>query len=296
MKLPLPLKALFATALLGAAIVPVAQAQQGAAPLTLKTYAAPESSFFVSSTLVSGRTEAVLIDAQFTRAHAHRVVADILESGKKLTTVLVSAGDPDYYFGLPVIAAAFPEARIVATQPVLDHINESLQKKLDTWGPRLGANGPGKALLPQVLKADALTVDGERLEIRGTAGDDYHRFVWIPSLSTVVGGVDLFGPGMHVWQADAPTPAARAAWKKRLDTVEALKPAAVVPGHFVAGQHSGTQAIGYTRAYLDAIDAEQAKAADSAALVTAMKQRYPNAQLPIALDIGAKVIKGEMKW
>ncbi|PZA18786.1 MBL fold metallo-hydrolase, partial [Modestobacter versicolor] len=41
---------------------------------------------------------------------------------------------------------------------------------------------------------------------------------------------------------------------------------------------------------------EAAKAADSAALIAAMKRRYPSAGLAPALEIGAKVVKGEMKW
>ena len=36
--------------------------------------------------------------------------------------------------------------------------------------------------------------------------------------------------------------------------------------------------------------------ANAAALVEAMKSAYPTAGLPIALEIGAKVNKGEMKW
>mgnify|MGYP003503011952 CR=1 FL=1 len=39
-----------------------------------------------------------------------------------------------------------------------------------------------------------------------------------------------------------------------------------------------------------------AKAANAAALIEAMKTAYPNAGLMVALDIGAKVNKGEMKW
>jgi hypothetical protein len=38
------------------------------------------------------------------------------------------------------------------------------------------------------------------------------------------------------------------------------------------------------------------KAADSSALVAAMTKRYPNAGLAVALNIGAKVAKSEMKW
>lgn len=39
-----------------------------------------------------------------------------------------------------------------------------------------------------------------------------------------------------------------------------------------------------------------AKAANAAALIDAMKAAYPNAGLMVALGIGAKVNKGEMKW
>jgi len=55
-------------------------------------------------------------------------------------------------------------------------------------------------------------------------------------------------------------------------------------------------AITYTRNYLVAFEEELAKATDSAALVTAMKRRYPDAGMGVALDIGAKVATGEMKW
>ena len=41
---------------------------------------------------------------------------------------------------------------------------------------------------------------------------------------------------------------------------------------------------------------ELAQSANSEALIAAMQRRYPDADLPAALQIGAKVAKGEMKW
>jgi len=38
------------------------------------------------------------------------------------------------------------------------------------------------------------------------------------------------------------------------------------------------------------------KTADSSALIAAMTRRYPDAGMGVALQIGAKVAKGEMKW
>jgi hypothetical protein len=74
------------------------------------------------------------------------------------------------------------------------------------------------------------------------------------------------------------------------------KPATVVPGHMAAGSALDASTIGYTREYLQRFDAEAAKAKSAAELIEAMKQAYPQAGLGIALDIGAKVNKGEMKW
>ena len=78
--------------------------------------------------------------------------------------------------------------------------------------------------------------------------------------------------------------------------IAARKPAIVVPGHLAAGAALDVSAVTYTRDYLLAFEEEAAKAADSAALIAAMKRRYPSAGLAPALEIGAKVVKGEMKW
>ena len=66
--------------------------------------------------------------------------------------------------------------------------------------------------------------------------------------------------------------------------------------HLAEGAALDASAISYTREYLLAFEEELAKARDSAALIAAMKQRYPKAGMGVALDIGAKVAKGEMKW
>ena len=76
--------------------------------LKLQVYNAAENSFGVASVIISGKTDAVLIDAQFTLADAEKVAQEIKNSGKKLTTIYVSYGDPDFYFGLEVFKKIFP--------------------------------------------------------------------------------------------------------------------------------------------------------------------------------------------
>ena len=110
-----------------------------------------------TSTLVTGDTEAILVDAAFTRADGHRIAAEVLDSGKRLTTVVVTAGDPDFYFGAEVIADAFPDAVFVAPVDVIEHIRHSYEGKLQAWA-HLGANLPTRLVDIEPLAGSVLTL------------------------------------------------------------------------------------------------------------------------------------------
>ena len=148
----------------------------------------------------------------------------------------------------------------------------------------------------QVLDGASLMVDGETIEARGTTGELAHRpYMWIPSIKAIVGNIGVFG-NLHAWTADTQKQSERQAWFAQLDEMQALKPVTVVPGHMAAGTTLDASNIAYTRDYLQRFDAEAAKAKNGAELLEAMKKAYPQAGLGIALDIGAKVNKGEMQW
>lgn len=290
------MKTLLLTLALAFATPAIQAAADEAPPLALKVINADANSFHVNSVLVTGQREALLIDAQFTRADAHRLVAAILASGKRLTAVYVSHGDPDYYFGLEAIKAEFPEAKIYASAPTIAWINATVAKKVAFWGPKLGANGPRSPIIPEPLPGEGLTLEGQPLEVVGLDGEQPNRsFVWIPSLQAVVGGVNVFA-GLHLWTADTASTAQRAAWSRTLERIAALQPAIVVPGHAAPGAPDGLAAVRYSQAYLQRYESALAQAPDAAALIATMRGLYPEAGLGIALDIGAKVGKGEMKW
>lgn len=106
-----------------------------AEPLRLEVYNPGEKAIFaVSSELLVGQREAMLIDAQFSRADAEQLVKRIQASGKTLSTIYISHGDPDFYFGLDVLKAAFPEAKILATAQTVAHIQATKDAKLAYWG------------------------------------------------------------------------------------------------------------------------------------------------------------------
>jgi glyoxylase-like metal-dependent hydrolase (beta-lactamase superfamily II) len=271
-------------------------AGQAAAALTLKVYNAAGPSFHVNSVVVSGKTEALVIDSGFTRADALRIAANVLDSGKTLKTIFISNADPDFYFGAETLKSLFPETQVLTTPAVREKIQAGMAGKLAVWAPKMGANAPKQPIVPDELKGTTLTVDGETIEVRGTTGELAHRpYMWIPSLKAIVGNIAVFG-NLHVWTADTQKPGERQAWFAQLDEMQALKPATVVPGHMAAATVLDASTITYTRDYLRRFDAEAARARNAAELIEAMKKAYPRAGLDIALDIGAKVNKGEMKW
>jgi glyoxylase-like metal-dependent hydrolase (beta-lactamase superfamily II) len=266
-----------------------------AEPLKMEVYNPGERSVFpVSSEIVSGAHEVVLIDAQFQRNDAEQLVKKIKATGKKLTTVYISHSDPDFYFGLDVIKAAFPQVKIIATPETVKAIESSKDGKLAYWGPILKDNAPGKAIVPQPMEGKSFTVDGQQIEVKGPTAD--RTYVWIPSLKAVVGGVPVAGNNIHPWIADTQTVQSRADWQQTLEGIKALEPQVVVPGHFLPGAAQTLESVTFTQNYLTALESALPQAKDSAELNAAMNKQYPNLKDESSLELSAKVLKGEMKW
>lgn len=267
------------------------------AALQTEVYNPGEQGIFqVSSTLLTGAHDAVLVDAQFSTADGAKLVDRIKASGKRLTTIYISHGDPDFYFGLEPLVAAFPDAKVLATPQTIAHIRETSAGKLQFWGPKLGTGAPTRIVVPEPLQGDRIELEGHALEIVGLDGPTPDRiFVWIPSIRAVVGGIPVIA-GEHVWMADTQAPQSHADWIATLDRIAALKPGTVVPGHFAPGAPQDLRAVRFTADYIRAFDEETAKAKDAAALVAAMRKRYPSLGGAASLELSAKVAKGEMKW
>nr|WP_308530122.1 MBL fold metallo-hydrolase [uncultured Serratia sp.] len=281
-----------------AGIATVSTFATAANTLTMEVYNPGEKSVFpVSSEIISGKHEVALIDAQFQRNDAEALVKKIKATGKKLTTVYISHSDPDFYFGLDVIKAAFPEAKIIASPGTIEEINATKDGKVAYWGPILKDNAPKAVVVPQALQGDSFTVDGQKVEVKGLSGPTPERtYVWIPALKAVVGGVPVAGDNIHPWIADNQTVESRAHWQQTLEGIKALKPEVVVPGHFLPGADQTLKSVTFTQNYLTTLEAELPKAKDSAALVAAMKKHYPDLKDESSLELSAKVLKGEMKW
>ena len=276
------------TALLAGASAALAQ------PLSVEVYNPGKSAIFpVTSTLISGEHDAILVDAQFSTREAQALVERIQASGKKLTTIFISHGDPDFYFGLDTLTRAFPEARVLATAATVAHIEQTRAPKLAYWGPILKDSAPQRTQVPDVLQGDSLTLEGQSLQVIGQ--DPEHTSLWIPSIKTVVGGV-LSYANIHPWIADTQSLEARQSWLKSLDQLEALQPAMLIPGHYLGEAKLNLDDLRFTRDYLLTLEAELPKAKDSQSLIAAMQAKYPALLDASSLELSAKVLKGEMQW
>ncbi|NMH64819.1 MBL fold metallo-hydrolase [Shewanella salipaludis] len=293
---------LSATVLSSALLLTVLSPGVDAAPLQVTHFNPGADSIFpVTSSFISGEHELVLVDAQFQTNDAQTLVDTIKASGKRLTKVFISHGDPDFYFGLALIRANFPKAEILATPSTRAHIQSSMASKLAYWGPILKDNAPKELVLPEAITGDSFSVDGETVRIIGYRSQDpEHSFLWVPSAKTITGGVEVFD-GMHMWMADTQTKASRQNWLQHLDTMLALQPEAVIPGHYLVNPEQGKasldkRAITATRDYVQTFEQAASQADNAAQLIHKMQQSYPEYRGAGLLDISAKVIMGEMAW
>jgi len=265
-----------------------------AATLTLDTYSPQEKGIFaVSSTLVSGPKEAVLFDAQFSVKDGEALVEKIRRSGKTLSKIVITSGDPDFYFGLQPLVKAFPNAKVVATQKVVDHIKETKDAKLAFWGPQMKDGAPSELIVPQVIASTTFTVDGEKIDIEQP--DSYAAYVWIPSAKAILGGTGVSW-GIHVWTADTQSKASRQQWQDTLSEMAARNPERVIPGHYLGTPPAGSEAIRFTRTYLQQFEQALNAHKDSAAVIDSMKKQWPMLAEDSSLELSAKVNTGEMKW
>ena len=73
----------------------------------------------MASTLIYGMRDAVLVDTFMTVKQANALVDWIAASGKNLTTIYITHGHGDHWFGIGTLLERFPNARAVATPNVV---------------------------------------------------------------------------------------------------------------------------------------------------------------------------------
>jgi len=265
--------------------------------LSTKVFFSDEKGFEVASVIVMGKKDAVLIDAQWTLSNAHRVIAEIAETGKRLTTIYVTHAHPDHYFGLGVITNTFPSARVIALAPVARTINHQFFGKLEHWEQVIGAtNVCRKTVNIEVLGQNYFELEGQRIEIIPEVIGDlkYNTVVWIPSIKTLYGSDVLFNQA-HPFTCEV-TAEERQQWIRDIESLEKIGADVIIPGHQKSGMPFDSSSFTFMKNYLLATEEEIARSKDEANFFYAMIQRFPEANLFISNEMNAGVFKGGRNW
>src|SRR6056297_438371 len=110
----------------------------GPGKLKTRTMISDELGFLVTSVLIMGEKDCVLIDTQWTRSNAYRVIAEIAETNLNLKAVFATHAHPDHYWGIGYIGQAFPDAELYAMPEDIPTIKEQFHDKTEHWESIVG--------------------------------------------------------------------------------------------------------------------------------------------------------------
>jgi glyoxylase-like metal-dependent hydrolase (beta-lactamase superfamily II) len=244
--------------------------------------------FWTNSVIIEGAHEVMLVDAQLTKTNAEKVLRAIKATNKPLSIIYISHEHADHFLGLEVFKEAYPQVRILANSTVTDRINQVYQQKIDKWKGLLGPDAATHVVAISKYDETFIRFEHTKIEIlKNLEGDtDANTMLWLPGQKTLIAGDVLFND-LHVYTAETDVNA-RKRWLDSLQRIRDLGPVAVIPGHSKVGAPiDATSAVDFTEKYLLIFEEELGKAATPDDLVKAMKERFPSADLLLAIERGA---------
>jgi glyoxylase-like metal-dependent hydrolase (beta-lactamase superfamily II) len=210
----------------------------------------------ISSTLISGERDAVLVDALLTVGQANDLADWVAAHGKNLTAVYITHGHGDHWFGLGAVLDRFPNARAFAVPAVIEQMRAGSTPELleSFWKPRFDGKLPRDLVFAEPLEDHTIELDGHKLVAVELGHTDTNQTTCLhaPDVGLVVAG-DAAYNDVHLYLAES-DPQGRREWIAALDTIESLDPQTVIAGHQRAGRHDGPEIIEETRQYIRDFD------------------------------------------
>jgi glyoxylase-like metal-dependent hydrolase (beta-lactamase superfamily II) len=233
----------------------------------------------ISSTLIYGLRDAVVVDSFITQQQARAQADWIAATGKNLTTIYATHGHGDHFFGASVLLDRFPKARLVAAPSAIQVMKEQTAPEYVAkfWESRFPNQLPKRLVVAQELSTNVIELEDENLFVvplrfTDTAGT---TCLHVPALELIAAG-DAAYNGVHPRLMEANQNQKRDEWISALDKMESLKPRIVVAGHKnMKNDDDGPRVIRQTRQYILDFQELAGKTTTAKDLYDQMLVRYP---------------------
>jgi glyoxylase-like metal-dependent hydrolase (beta-lactamase superfamily II) len=247
----------------------------------------------LSSTLIFGTQDALLVDPPFTRTQIQAVGDWVEQSGRRLAYIYATHGHGDHWFGTGELARRFPGVTVYATEGTIEVMRQQAGPSREQLFDRIF---PGQIPDTPVL-AEPVPTQGFRLEGNavvavetGHTDTDKTSVLHVPSIGLVVAG-DVAYNGVHQYILEGGHGGLQE-WLRALDRVAALHPRVVVAGHKNKNQPDDPAILDETRQYLqDAIRLLGDKPT-AREFYDQMTGLYPDRLNPGVVWLGARVLLG----
>jgi glyoxylase-like metal-dependent hydrolase (beta-lactamase superfamily II) len=231
----------------------------------------------MAATLIHGKRDAVLVDAFTTVGQASALADWVAAKGKNLTTIYITHGHGDHWFGLGTLLERFPGAKAVATPGTVKGMRFNASPEiLPHWKAAFPGLIPDRLVLAEEMQGNVLDLEGQELVAveLGHTDTDGTTCLHVPSIGLVVAG-DAAYNDVHLYLVES-NPATRKEWIRALDTIESLRPRAVVASHKRPENDDSPRIVEETRQYIRDFDRLAETTRTAPELYERMLDLYPN--------------------
>jgi len=204
-----------------------------------------------TTTLIYGEQEALLVDTFLSNAQSAELADWIADTGKRLSTIYITHGHPDHFFGLKLLRDRFPSARALALPQVVETMQRALApESVENWKRRFPGQIPDRLTIAETLDGGTLSLEGNAINAVdiGHTDTDHTTCLHVPSIGLVVAGDAIYN-GTHPYLVESGERDLEA-WLAAIDKIEALNPRAVVVGHGPLDPDNSPRHIQETRRYI----------------------------------------------